>query len=333
MKALSRKFPYTRARRLRSNQTIRNLVAENQVQVSKLIQPLFVSDTNKKNIEITTMPGQKLFSKLGLFKEIETLQKIGIGTVALFPNLTSIKKNNFGDEALNPENFLCTLLEQVKERFPDLVLIADVALDPYTSSGHDGVVINGSVDNDLTLNSLAEMSLNLAKSGADILAPSDMMDGRIGVIRESLEQEGHSETILLSYAAKYASNFYGPFRDAVGSKQKKGISKSTYQMDIRNSEESLKEIELDINEGADIVMVKPAMVNQDIIKLVSDNYDVPVFAYQVSGEYTMLMNSIDKKIFDHNVIEESLMALFRSGSASVLTYFAKWFAQKYDKSN
>jgi len=333
MKALSRKFPYTRSRRLRSNQTIRNLVAENQVQVSKLIQPLFVSDTNKKNIEITTMPGQKLFSKLGLFKEIETLQKIGIGTVALFPNLTSIKKNNFGDEALNPENFLCTLLEQVKERFPDLVLIADVALDPYTSSGHDGVVINGSVDNDLTLNSLAEMSLNLAKSGADILAPSDMMDGRIGVIRESLEQEGHSETILLSYAAKYASNFYGPFRDAVGSKQKKGISKSTYQMDIRNSEESLKEIELDINEGADIVMVKPAMVNQDIIKLVSDNYDVPVFAYQVSGEYTMLMNSIDKKIFDHNVIEESLMALFRSGSASVLTYFAKWFAQKYDKSN
>ena len=333
MKALSRKFPYTRSRRLRSNQTIRNLVAENQVQVNKLIQPLFVSDTNKKNIEITTMPGQKLFSKLGLFKEIETLQKIGIGTVALFPNLTSIKKNNFGDEALNPENFFCTILEQVKERFPDLVLIADVALDPYTSSGHDGVVINGSVDNDLTLNSLAEMSLNLAKSGADILAPSDMMDGRIGVIRESLEQEGHSETILLSYAAKYASNFYGPFRDAVGSKQKKGISKSTYQMDIRNSKESLKEIELDINEGADIVMVKPAMVNQDIIKLVSDNYDVPVFAYQVSGEYTMLMNSIDKKIFDHNVIEESLMALFRSGSASVLTYFAKWFAQKYDKSN
>ena len=333
MKALSRKFPYTRSRRLRSNQTIRNLVAENQIQVSKLIQPLFVSDTNKKNVEITTMPGQKLFSNLGLFKEIETLQKIGIGTVALFPNLTSIKKNNFGDEALNPENFLCTILEQVKERFPDLVLIADVALDPYTSSGHDGIVINGSVDNDLTLNSLAEMSLNLAKSGADILAPSDMMDGRIGVIRESLEQEGHCDTILLSYAAKYASNFYGPFRDAVGSKQKKGISKSTYQMDIRNSKESLKEIELDINEGADIVMVKPAMVNQDIIKLVSDNYDVPVFAYQVSGEYTMLMNSIDKKIFDHNVIEESLMALFRSGSASVLTYFAKWFAQKYDKSN
>ena len=333
MKALSRKFPYTRSRRLRSNQTIRNLVAENQIQVSKLIQPLFVSDTNKKNVEITTMPGQKLFSKLGLFKEIETLQKIGIGTVALFPNLTSIKKNNFGDEALNPENFLCTILEQVKERFPDLVLIADVALDPYTSSGHDGIVINGSVDNDLTLNSLAEMSLNLAKSGADILAPSDMMDGRIGVIRESLEQEGHCDTILLSYAAKYASNFYGPFRDAVGSKQKKGISKSTYQMDIRNSKESLKEIELDINEGADIVMVKPAMVNQDIIKLVSDNYDVPVFAYQVSGEYTMLMNAIDKKIFDHNVIEESLMALFRSGSASVLTYFAKWFAQKYDKSN
>ena len=333
MKALSRKFPYTRSRRLRSNQTIRNLVAENQVQVSKLIQPLFVSDTNKKNVEITNMPGQKLFSKLGLFKEIETLQKIGIGTVALFPNLTSIKKNNFGDEALNPENFLCTILEQVKERFPDLVLIADVALDPYTSSGHDGIVINGSVDNDLTLNSLAEMSLNLAKSGADILAPSDMMDGRIGVIRESLEQEGHCDTILLSYAAKYASNFYGPFRDAVGSKQKKGISKSTYQMDIRNSKESLKEIELDLNEGADIVMVKPAMVNQDIIKLVSDNYDVPVFAYQVSGEYTMLMNSIDKKIFDHNVIEESLMALFRSGSASVLTYFAKWFAQKYDKSN
>ncbi|MBL6693980.1 MAG: porphobilinogen synthase [Proteobacteria bacterium] len=333
MNSLSRKFPYTRSRRLRSNQTIRDLVSENQIQVNKLIQPLFVSDTNKKNIDIKTMPGQKIFSKPGLFKELETLQKIGIGTVAIFPNLQSIKKNNFGDEALNPENFLCTILEQVKEKFPDLVLIADVALDPYTSSGHDGIVINGRVDNDLTLNSLAEMSLNLANSGADILAPSDMMDGRIGVIRESLEHEGHSNTILLSYAAKYASNFYGPFRDAVGSKQKKGISKRSYQMDYRNSKESLKEIELDINEGADIVMIKPAMVNQDIIKLVSDNYDIPVFAYQVSGEYTMLMNAIDKKIFDHNVIEEALMTLFRSGSASIITYFAKWFAQQYDKNN
>ena len=182
MNTLSRKFPYTRSRRLRSNKTIRDLVAENQIQVNKLIQPVFVSDTNKKNIDIGTMRAET-FSKLGLFKELEILQKIGIGTVAIFPNLTSIKKNNFGDEALNPENFLCTILEQVKKKFPDLVLIADVALDPYTSSGHDGIVINGKVDNDLTLNSLAEMSLNLANSGADILAPSDMMDGRIGIIK------------------------------------------------------------------------------------------------------------------------------------------------------
>ena len=330
MKALSRKFPYTRSRRLRSNTVIRDLVAEHSIQKSKLIQPLFVSDVSKRNIDIETMPGQKIFSKNGLLKELETLLGLGIRTVAIFPNLESVRKTTFGDEALKPDNFISSVIREIKAEFPELILIADIALDPYTSTGHDGIVVDGRVDNDLTLDALVQMSLNLANSGADILAPSDMMDGRIGVIREGLEQESFTDTILLSYAVKYASNFYGPFRDTVGSKQKKGISKKTYQMDFRNSKESYKEIEMDLNEGADIVMVKPAMVNQDIIKSISDNFDVPVFAYQVSGEYTMLKTAIDKKIFDHNVIEESLMALFRSGSASVLTYFAKWFAEKYD---
>ncbi len=329
MKALSRKFPYTRSRRLRSNTAIRDLVAEHSIQKSKLIQPLFVSDVSKRNIDIETMPGQKIFSKNGLLKELETLLGLGIRTAAIFPNLESVRKTTFGDEALKPDNFISSVIREIKAEFPELILIADIALDPYTSTGHDGIVVDGRVDNDLTLDALVQMSLNLANSGADILAPSDMMDGRIGVIREGLEQESFTDTILLSYAVKYASNFYGPFRDAVGSKQKKGISKKTYQMDFRNSKESFKEIEMDLNEGADIVMVKPAMVNQDIIKSISDNFDVPVFAYQVSGEYTMLKTAIDKKIFDHNVIEESLMALFRSGSASVLTYFAKWFAEKY----
>ena len=330
MKALSRKFPYTRSRRLRSNTVIRDLVAEHSIQKSKLIQPLFVSDVSKRNIDIETMPGQKIFSKNGLLKELEILLGLGIRTAAIFPNLESVRKTTFGDEALKPDNFISSVIREIKAEFPELILIADIALDPYTSTGHDGIVVDGRVDNDLTLDALVQMSLNLANSGADILAPSDMMDGRIGVIREGLEQESFTDTILLSYAVKHASNFYGPFRDAVGSKQKKGISKKTYQMDFRNSKESYKEIEMDLNEGADIVMVKPAMVNQDIIKSISDNFDVPVFAYQVSGEYTMLKTAIDKKIFDHNVIEESLMALFRSGSASVLTYFAKWFAEKYD---
>ena len=325
-----RLFPRVRPRRLRLNETIRDLVSETNINKSKLIQPLFVSDTLKQKEEIVTMPGQYLYSKDDILSEIDELADLGIHTIALFPNIESDLKDISGSEALKEDNFICSIVRQIKECFPKSVIITDVALDPYTSSGHDGIILDGKIDNDLTLEALSKMSINLASSGADILAPSDMMDGRIGKIRDSLEKNNHKDTILLSYAAKYASNFYGPFRDAVGSKQAEGISKKTYQMDSKNLKEAYKEILLDINEGADIVMVKPAMPYLDVINDLSQKTNVPIFAYQVSGEYSMLKMGIDKKIFEHNVIPETLISLFRAGSSSVITYFARWTAENYD---
>ncbi|URQ65409.1 porphobilinogen synthase [SAR86 cluster bacterium] len=327
MKKLTRNFPKTRARRLRKNLAIRNLVAETNLDISKLIQPLFVSDSIKDTEEIISMPGQYRFSKEMLKFEIEQLLKLGLSTVALFPHLQKVKKNNEGSEAINPDNFLCNVIKDVKIEFPELVVIADIALDPYTSSGHDGILKGGYIDNDLTLDALSEMSINLADVGTDILAPSDMMDGRIGVIRDRLEEKEYKDVILISYAVKYASNYYGPFRDAVGSTNDNGISKDSYQMDYRNIKEAHKEVQLDIEEGADIVMVKPALSNLDIINSISKSYDVPVFSYQVSGEYSMLKYGIDKKLFDSNVIPETLMSIFRAGSNSILTYFAKLMAE------
>jgi porphobilinogen synthase len=327
---LNNLFPKVRPRRLRKNKTIRNLVSETKLHKSKLIQPLFVSDSYSQKKEIETMPGQFIHSNETLFNEVDELLKLNINTIALFPNISDKFKDANGTEALNPENFMCNLVAQLKSKFPELVLITDVALDPYTLSGHDGVIVKGDVDNDETLKSLEKMSLNLAHAGSDIIAPSDMMDGRVGVIRKSLETENLKDTIILSYSAKYASNFYGPFRDAVGSKQVQGISKDSYQMDKRNLAEALKEARLDLNEGADILMVKPGMPYLDVIREISSNTDAPVFAYQVSGEYSMLQLGIDKKIFKHNVIPETLISLFRAGSSSVITYYAKWVAENYD---
>ena len=323
-------FPKVRPRRLRLNKTIRNLVSETSINKSKLIQPLFVSETLKNKEEIPKMPDQYLFSKNDLMIEVDELVSLGIHTIALFPNINSDLKDNSGSEALKENNFICRIVREIKQRFPELVIITDVALDPYTSTGHDGIILDDKVDNDLTLDALTKMSLNLASSGADILAPSDMMDGRIGKIRDSLEKNNFKDTILLSYAAKYASNFYGPFRDAVGSKQTEGISKKTYQMDFKNLKEAHKEILLDINEGADILMVKPAMPYLDVINDLNQKINVPIFAYQVSGEYSMLKMGIDKKILDHNVIPETLISLFRAGSSSIITYFARWTAENYD---
>lgn len=327
---LNNLFPKVRPRRLRKNKTIRDLVSETKLFKSKLIQPLFVSDSNSQKIEIEAMPGQYVHTKETLFKEVDELLNLGIKTIALFPNISKNLKDSNGTEALNPENFLCVLVSELKNKFPELILITDVALDPYTDSGHDGIIIGGEVDNDETLKSLESMSLNLAHSGSDIIAPSDMMDGRVGIIRKALEAENLKNTIILSYSAKYASNFYGPFRDAVGSKQTQGISKDSYQMDKRNLEEALKEARLDLNEGADILMVKPGMPYLDVIREISSNTDAPIFAYQVSGEYSMLQLGIDKKIFKHNVIPETLISLFRAGSSSVITYYAKWVAENYD---
>ena len=327
---LNNLFPKVRPRRLRKNKTIRDLVSETKLFKSKLIQPLFVSDSNSQKIEIEAMPGQYVHTKETLFKEVDELLNLGVKTIALFPNISKNLKDTNGTEALNPENFLCGLVSELKNKFPELILITDVALDPYTDSGHDGIIIGGEVDNDETLKSLESMSLNLAHSGSDIIAPSDMMDGRVGIIRKALEAENLKNTIILSYSAKYASNFYGPFRDAVGSKQTQGISKDSYQMDKRNLEEALKEARLDLNEGADILMVKPGMPYLDVIREISSNTDAPIFAYQVSGEYSMLQLGIDKKIFKHNVIPETLISLFRAGSSSVITYYAKWVAENYD---
>lgn len=324
---ITRNFPKIRARRLRKNSVIRDLISETSLNHKKLIQPLFVSDSIKGMEEISSMPKQFRFDQNKALKEIDELQRLGINTIALFPHLKSIKKDNKGSEAINSENFLCSTLRKIKKHFPDLVVVVDVALDPYTTSGHDGILKDGIVDNDLTLDTLSKMSITLTQSGADILAPSDMMDGRIGYIRDELEKNDCKDTVILSYAVKYASSYYGPFRDAVGSKQIEGISKKTYQMDFRNSKEARKEVELDIQEGADILMVKPALPNLDVIKIVSEEYDLPVFAYQVSGEYSMLMNGIDKNLFDSNVIPETLVSIFRAGSSSVLTYFAKWIAK------
>ena len=327
---LNNLFPNVRPRRLRKNKIIRDLVSETRLLKSKLIQPLFVSESVAEKQPLESLEGQFLFSRNAVFEEIDELLNLGIKTIALFPNISEGLKDEVGTNALDEKNFVCKLVSEVKERFPEVVLITDVALDPYTISGHDGIIKNGVVDNDLTLEALERMSVNLAEAGSDIIAPSDMMDGRIGIIRKALEQSDNKDTIILSYSAKYSSNFYGPFREAIGSKKTEGISKASYQMDKRNIEEALKEAELDLQEGADILMVKPGMPYLDVISKLSSNVNAPVFAYQVSGEYAMLQQAIDKKIFEHNVIPETLISLFRAGSSSVITYYAKWVAKNYD---
>ena len=327
---LNNLFPNVRPRRLRKNKIIRDLVSETRLLKSKLIQPLFVSESVAEKQPLESLQGQFLFSRNAVFEEIDELLNLGIKTIALFPNISESLKDEVGSNALDEKNFVCKLVSEVKERFPEVVVITDVALDPYTISGHDGIIKNGVVDNDLTLEALERMSVNLAEAGSDIIAPSDMMDGRIGVIRKALEKSDNKDTIILSYSAKYSSNFYGPFREAIGSKKTEGISKASYQMDKRNIEEALKEADLDLQEGADILMVKPGMPYLDVISKLSSNVNAPVFAYQVSGEYAMLQQAIDKKIFEHYVIPETLISLFRAGSSSVITYYAKWVAKNYD---
>ena len=321
---INRKFPTSRLRRLRANSTLIDLVSESSISSNDLIQPLFIKENLKGTEAINSMPEILRYSKESVIDEVEDLLDHNINTIALFPAIDSSKKDSDGTEALNKSNLICESIQKIKSKFPEMLVIADVALDPYTDHGHDGVLKDNYVDNDLTLDVLKSQSLILAESGADILAPSDMMDGRIGIIREALERADYKNTILLSYAAKYNSKFYGPFRDAVKSASNLGASsKSSYQMSPSNKDEAIHEVAIDINEGADIVMVKPGMPYLDIISLIKDTFKVPTFAYQVSGEYSMLKLAINKGWLDSDVMLESLVSFKRAGADAILTYAAK----------
>jgi len=319
-----RKFPNSRLRRMRLNSNIRNLISEFELSTNDLIQPLFIKEGLSGTEPIECMPGICRHGEDCMLSEIEALLEHDINTVALFPVIEQSKKNSKGDEALNSSNLMCQTVSEIKKRFPEIILISDVALDPYTDHGHDGLLINNYVDNDETLNILKQQSLTLAQAGSDIIAPSDMMDGRIGFIRKALDEMDYKNTILLSYAAKYNSKFYGPFRDAVNSASSLGkSSKATYQMSPKNKNEAIHEVAMDINEGADIVMVKPGMPYLDIISNIKDTFKIPTFAYQVSGEYSMLKLAIDKGWLDSDVMLESLYSFKRAGADAILTYAAK----------
>lgn len=329
---INRKFPNTRLRRLRTNSNILDLVSEKKLSSDDLIQPVFIKDDIDGTEEIESMPGILRHGKSSILNEVESIVRSGVKTIALFPVVNSSKKDSKGSEATNKNNLMCESVGLIKENFPQVIIIADVALDPYTDHGHDGIIKNNYVDNDLTLDILRSQSLVLAEAGADIIAPSDMMDGRIGFIREALENSDYKNTILLSYAAKYNSKFYGPFRDAVNSASNLGTSsKSSYQMSPYNSDEALHEVAMDINEGADIVMVKPGMPYLDIVSLIKNTFKIPTFAYQVSGEYSMLKLAIAKGWLDNQVMLESLISFKRAGADAILTYSAKEISMEINK--
>ena len=321
---IERKFPNTRLRRLRRNNNLIDLVSETSLTSNDLIQPIFIKENLNGSEEIETMPNIFRYGIDNALEEIEDIKKSGINSIAVFPVIDPANKDSQGSQAVKDNNFISTSIVAIKKQFPDIVLIADIALDPYTDHGHDGVIINDAVDNDETVKILIDQALILANSGADMIAPSDMMDGRIGSIRKALEDNDFKDTILLSYAAKYNSKFYGPFRDAVGSSSNLGkSSKSSYQMSSKNKEEALHEVAMDINEGADIVMVKPAMPYLDIIHAIKENFKIPTFAYQVSGEYSMLKLAINQGWLDSKVMLESIISIKRAGADAILSYAAK----------
>ena len=321
-------FPSTRLRRNRKNKWSRRLVQENELSTNDLIWPIFIKDGKNIKEPISMMPGVYRYSLDKIENLVETAIKKKIPMIALFPNTPLSKKDKKGSEALNKNNLVCKALRLIKKNYKEIGLMCDVALDPYTTHGHDGILKNNYVDNDETVKVLIKQSLLQAKMGCDVIAPSDMMDGRIGAIRKALDKNGYKQVQLLSYAVKYASNFYGPFRDAVGSKKLLKSNKKDYQMDFSNSKEALREVALDISEGADFVMVKPGMPYLDVIKLIKDNFKIPVFAYQVSGEYSLIKNGIDNKILNEESIYESLMSFKRAGASAIVTYFADQIADK-----
>jgi porphobilinogen synthase len=316
-------YPNLRLRRSRKNDWSRRLIQENSLSSSDFILPIFLIDGKNIKQSIKTMPDVYRYTidKLGIIVDRAIKNKIPM--IALFPNTNKTKKNHIGTEALNEDNLVCKAIRYIKKRYKNEIgIMCDVALDPYTSHGHDGLIKSGYVLNDETIEVLINQSLLQAEIGCDVLAPSDMMDGRIGKIRKALDKEGHEMVQILSYAVKYASSFYGPFRDAVGSKGLLKGNKKNYQMDFRNSDEAIREVALDIKEGADMVMVKPGMPYLDIIKAVKDNFKIPVLAYQVSGEYSLLSNSIKKELIDKNSVLESLISFKRAGANAIVSYYA-----------
>ena len=326
----SNSFPRIRMRRNRMSNFSRRLISENNISLDDLIYPIFITYGSNIKEEVESMPGIYRYSLDLLHKEIEYISSLFIPAIAFFPKVQNALKTSDGKEALNKNNLICKAIKISKKVNPKLGVICDVALDPYTDHGHDGIIINNQIDNDETLSILCKQALVQAEAGCDIIAPSDMMDGRVGFIRDALDKNGFTNVQIMSYAAKYASAFYGPFRDAVGSNLsllKK--SKKSYQMDPANSDEALKEIALDISEGADMVIVKPGMPYLDIIFRVKQEFKIPTFAYQVSGEYSMIKNAIEKGWFDEDrIIFESLIAFKRAGCNGIITYFAPNIAKK-----
>ena len=323
------KFPNLRLRRSRKYSWSRRLVEENSLSSNDLIYPIFIIDGRNKRQPIKSMPGVYKYSIDQLGKVVNDVLKNKIPMVALFPSTSKKNKNNIGSEALNEDNLVCKAIKYIKKKFNnDIGIMCDVALDPYTSHGHDGLLKSGYVLNDETVDILTKQALLQAQMGCDVIAPSDMMDGRVGQIRKCLDKSGYEMVQILSYAVKYASNFYGPFRDAVGSKKSLTSNKKNYQMDFRNSSESIREVALDIKEGADIVMVKPGMPYLDIIKLIKEKFKIPVFAYQVSGEYSLIKSGIKNKFINEDAIFESLISFKRAGASAIVSYFAIEIAKK-----
>ena len=317
------KFPELRLRRSRKNDWSRRLIEENNLTPNDFILPVFLIDGKNKKQEIKSMPGVYRYTLDKINFVVDKAIKKGIPMIALFPYTEIKKKNILGTEALNENNLVCRALQIIKKKYKNQIgIMCDVALDPYTSHGHDGLLKKDYVLNDETVEILINQSLLQAQMGCDVIAPSDMMDGRIGKIRKALDRNGFKMTQILSYAIKYSSSFYGPFRDAVGSKGLLKSNKKNYQMDFRNSNEALREVTLDIKEGADMVMVKPGLPYLDIIKLVKENFKIPVMAYQVSGEYSLLEYGINKGLTDKNIIIESLVAFKRAGANAIVSYYA-----------
>lgn len=320
-------FPQTRLRRLRQNASIRQMVREHSLKPADFIQPFFILEGKQEKQAIASMPDIYRQTIDYLIEDVRECYDLGMRAVALFPVTPLSLKTDDATEALNPDNLMCRAISALKQTVPEMMLITDVALDPYTLHGHDGILDDkGYMLNDATITILVQQALNQARAGADIIAPSDMTDGRIGKIRDALEEKEFPNTLIMSYSAKYASSFYGPFRDAVGSEGNLIGDKKTYQMDFAGSKEALREIEMDIQEGADMVIIKPAMPYLDIVKSASERFSIPIYVYQVSGEYAMVCAASQCGFLNRSaVIYESLMAFKRAGATGIITYFAKEF--------